>query len=52
MRTWILLAAFIIADAIHPEYKFDLTLSWAAISLGIAGMLMDTVDFFNKHWAK
>jgi len=48
MRIWILLAAFIIADAIHPEFKFNTTLSWTLICLSIAGMLMDLTEFINK----
>lgn len=45
MRSWILMGALLLAEAIRPDHEYAFVLAIPLIVLGIVGFAMDIVEF-------
>ena len=49
MRCWILLAAFVVAEAIKPGHEYDTVLSMFVIIAFVSGMVFDVVELRDRN---
>ena len=48
MRTWIVAASFVIAEAISPGHEYPMVLGISIIIILVGGALIDLIEFIKK----